>query len=124
MVKDKVEFNVDVELRAPIVGLIMSKSDFVIRMPNGIRDRIVKHMEELKEKRGDWPGYMYKELEHRMRFTGVNLDAKGLDFNTLLVDFGEKFVKLTGFDPTPEQKTIEEATAEAQKNGGSKDKSG
>lgn len=109
VVKGSVQFQIDAELRAPIVGLILSKDEFVVSMPNGVRDRILKHMEELKEKRLDWPSYMYKELEKRMRFTGINLRIEEVRMNDVLVMIGEKFVLITGFDTVSKQKTIDEA---------------
>lgn len=103
-------------IREERTGIIMRSEGFVCTIPDGVTDSLFKRMEKLRDARDDWPGFMYRELERRTKFSGKTLKLAEVDVNDVLTVFGEKFVELTGFDTTSPQRTIKEAVG-GEKNG-------
>ncbi len=110
--KIEVEFKEDDLLREEVRGLTLTSGSYIVKLPNTLVSEMNRKMEKLRDKRDDWPGYMYMEIKKRMKLnaTGTKLDINKLHTDETLIAFANRIVEHNNFSTTPKQKTIKEST--------------
>ncbi len=98
--------------RYEVIGLTFNTPFYTTKISDDLAEQIIKKMQKLRDKRADWPGYLYMEIRKKMKLvtTGNSLDVSKLHTDEALIAICNTFVDHMNFDSTPKQKTIKEAT--------------